>query len=265
MLAGPPPSSIETPEAVRALIKGRPYEVVWLNGLGDLTFLVRDPTSNIYVKWFPDVNGIDVATEVEKLRWAAQFVAVPVPLEYGSSAEGSWIVTEAIEAENAVSARWKREPRTAASGLGAGLRAFHDALSTKHCPYEWSITRRLEKIYLRVEDGSLHDHQWSEDFSGLTLDAALAELYAAPKVDLVVCHGDACAPNTLLDDHGHYRAHVDLANLGVADRWADLAILTWSTVWNYGAGWEKDVYASYGVEPDLEKIRFYRLVWELEG
>lgn len=29
--------------------------------------------------------------------------------------------------------------------------------------------------------------------------------------------------------------------LGVADRWADLAVATWSTTWNYGPGWEEPV------------------------
>ncbi len=34
-------------------------------------------------------------------------------------------------------------------------------------------------------------------------------------------------------------------------------------MWNYGEGWEINVYDAYGIEPDLEKIRFYRLLWEL--
>ena len=46
-----------------------------------------------------------------------------------------------------------------------------------------------------------------------------------PRIDrLVVCHGDACAPNTLLHDDGRFAAHVDLGSLGVADRWADIAV-----------------------------------------
>jgi kanamycin kinase len=36
-------------------------------------------------------------------------------------------------------------------------------------------------------------------------------------------HGDACAANTLIDDAGRSSGHVDLSDLGVADRWADRA------------------------------------------
>jgi aminoglycoside phosphotransferase len=82
-------------------------------------------------------------------------------------------------------------------------------------------------------------------------DRALDLLADIPPVDrLVVCHGDSCAPNTLLTDDGRWSGHVDLGELGVADRWADLAVATWSTEWNYGPGWDKLLLQAYGVPPD---------------
>ncbi|MGH3933798.1 MAG: phosphotransferase, partial [Pseudonocardiaceae bacterium] len=88
----------------------------------------------------------------------------------------------------------------------------------------------------------------------------------APPVDqLVVCHGDACAPNTVLLEDGRLSGHVDLGALGVADRWADLAIATWSTEWNYGPGWDGPLLAAYGVDPDPERIAYYRLLWGAAG
>jgi kanamycin kinase len=264
MLAGPPQTPVAIPDAVEGLIKGRPFEVIWLNGLGGLTFRIGDTTSSVYVKWLPAASEADVAEEIEKLRWASAYTLVPTPIDHGSDSEGSWIVTESIDAENAVATRWKREPQRATAALGAGLRAFHDALPKESCPYEWSAAQRLREIRLRIEDGSLDQHEWSESFSGLTLRTAMEALRVTPSEDLVVCHGDACAPNTLIDERGKWLAHVDLENLGIGDRWADLAILTWSTAWNYGEGWEMNVYDSYGIEPDLEKIRYYRLLWELE-
>jgi len=46
--------------------------------------------------------------------------------------------------------------------------------------------------------------------------------------------------------------------LGVADRWADLAIATWSTQWNYGPGWERHLLAAYGINRDLRRTAYYR-------
>ena len=89
-------------------------------------------------------------------------------------------------------------------------------------------------------------------------------LSAAPPIErLVVCHGDACVPNTLIDDDGHCTGHVDLGALGVADRWSDLAIATWSVSWNFGPSWEKALLDAYGVAPDVERTRYYRLLWDL--
>jgi kanamycin kinase len=85
-----------------------------------------------------------------------------------------------------------------------------------------------------------------------------------PPIDrLVVCHGDACAPNTLLGDDGDCAGHVDLGMLGTGDRWADLAVATWSTHWNYGPGWEQRLLEAYGVSPDEARTRYYRLLWDL--
>lgn len=85
-----------------------------------------------------------------------------------------------------------------------------------------------------------------------------------PEIDkLVVCHGDPCVPNTLITSDGRFTGHVDLGDLGVADRWADLAVATWSTEWNYGPGWEELYLGSYGIAADHDRIRFYRDLWDL--
>ena len=86
----------------------------------------------------------------------------------------------------------------------------------------------------------------------------------SPPLDhAVVCHGDACAPNTVLSENGDWSGHVDLSAMGVGDRWADLAIATWSAEWNYGPGWEDQLLSAYGILADRERIRYYRLLWDL--
>jgi aminoglycoside phosphotransferase len=52
--------------------------------------------------------------------------------------------------------------------------------------------------------------------------------------------------------------------MGIADRWADLAIATLSATWNYGPEWEEPVLDAYGIEPDLRRIPYYRLLWDLD-
>jgi kanamycin kinase len=93
---------------------------------------------------------------------------------------------------------------------------------------------------------------------------ALKLIVNTPPIDRqVVCHGDACAPNTLIGGDEKWSGHVDFGALGTADRWADLAVATWSTEWNYGPGWEATLLAAYGVEPDARRTKYYRLLWDL--
>jgi hypothetical protein len=70
-------------------------------------------------------------------------------------------------------------------------------------------------------------------------------------------------PNTLLDDDGQPSGHVDFGSLGLADQWADLAVATWSTEWNYGPGWTDILLDAYGVGRDEYRINYYRLLWDL--
>ena len=76
-----------------------------------------------------------------------------------------------------------------------------------------------------------------------------------------MCHGDACSPNTILDLEGRIAGHVDVGALGVADRWADIAVAAMSTEWNYGPGWEATLLDAYGVAPDPERQAYYRSLW----
>ena len=67
------------------------------------------------------------------------------------------------------------------------------------------------------------EDRWHEEHRHIdSVERALDMLADIPPVDeLVVCHGDTCAPNTLIGEDGNCSGHVDLDLLGVADRWAD--------------------------------------------
>ncbi|GCE75805.1 aminoglycoside phosphotransferase APH(3') [Cellulomonas biazotea] len=242
-LAGRPVDPTVVPRVVRRM--GGVREVVWRNELGGLTFLLDEPER--FVKWVPVGVPLDLNAEVTRMRWAAPFTPVPTVLEAGADDEGSWLVTRPLAGRSAVDPRWLADPLTAVRAIGSGLRAMHDALPVDGCPFDWGVERRLAVADAREGGRS----------------QARAALGPPPPVDrLVVCHGDACAPNTLLADDGSWLAHVDLGTLGVADRWADLAVATYSTLWNYGPGFEEPLLEAYGIAPDAERTDFYRRLWD---
>lgn len=253
--------AVSVPAAVADLAAGAPLTPVWLNELGGITFQLGDGPARRFVKWSPPA-GIALGAEVARLSWAAKFVRVPAVLEVGSDSEGSWFLTAGIPGDNAVSEHWRADPASAVAAIGAGLRELHDTAPVRQCPFDWSVQDRLADIDRR--SAVLDPAGWHDDHRPLGVERALAIVSDPPPVDRrVVCHGDACAPNTLLSADGRYAGRVDLGSLGVADRWADLAVATWSTQWNYGPGWERPLLDAYGIEPDQERTAYYRLLWEL--
>ncbi|HEU5085458.1 MAG TPA: aminoglycoside 3'-phosphotransferase, partial [Acidimicrobiales bacterium] len=246
--AGPPLDDdvVPAPAAVARLAGEAPVRAVWRNEVGGLTFAIGEPPAR-YVKWLPagvDPALADLAAEAARLRWAGPHTPVPEVLDLGADGDGSWLVTRAIRGTSAVDPRWRAEPATAVRAIARGLRSMHEELPVEACPFDWSPAHRLGHLQPAFE------HRRDE-------------LSTPPPADLlVVCHGDPCAPNTLLDDAGRWVAHVDLGALGVADRWADLAVATMSLGWNYGEGWEPAFFDAYGVEPDPERITYHRRLWD---
>ena len=159
--------------------------------------------------------------ELRRLAWAAPRLPVPRVLEHGPN----WMLTAAIDGRSAVHA----EGAIAARALVTGLRALH-GLPVDDCPFDWSAEQR----------------------GGIDV----------PAIDrLVVCHGDACVPNTLVGADGQWVGLVDLGALGVADRWSDLAVASMSLGWNFGDGFEGEFFDAYGIARDELRIRFYRELW----
>ena len=264
MTTGSPSLDGAVPPAVRAVAAGRPVRLVWENELGGLTFEVGEDPDRCFVKWAPAATGIDLSSEAARLAWARPYTPVPRLIGHGSDIAGAWLITAALPGRNAVASRWKAEPRTAVRAIGEGLRAMHEALPVDNCPFSWAAGDRLADTLRRAGEGRIDPAAWHPVHQPLSTVGALEILARVPSADLlVVCHGDSCAPNTLLTADGRWSAHVDLGELGIADRWADLAVATWSTEWNYGPGWEGLLLDAYGVPPDPERNRYYRLLWDL--
>lgn len=238
-----PAGNIAAPPLVARIAAGRPVKAVWDNEAGGRTFQIGHGADREFVKVAPPHPSIDLRAEADRLSWAAPYLTVPTVLGLGHDGTTDWLHTTGVPGRSAVEPYWVERPQQAVAAVGAGLRMLHDRLPADRCPYSWSVADRLARVR----------------------PAKRRELADPPPVDrFVVCHGDACAPNTLIDDDGRCSGHVDLGELGVADRWADLAVATLSLGWNYPGDWEDDFFAAYGVTPDPQRIAYYRLLWDSE-
>jgi len=263
----PQPPQPPLPPPVAELAAGRRVRKVWENAVGGLTFAVADGRPGgpgLYLKWAPLDSGLDYGAEAARLEWAAPFTPVPEVLEVGQGPDGSWMLLSGVPGRSAVDQLWRAAPAVAVRAIGEGLRALHHALPVENCPFSWSAEGRVAWAQMRSDAGAHSQADWHEEHRHLSVDQALQMVEEAPPVDrLVVCHGDACAPNTVIGDDGTWTGHVDFQRMGLADRWADLAIASWSCDWNYGPGWQTALLDAYGVDADPDRTAYYRLLWDL--
>lgn len=248
------PEDQPIPSRARRIAGARPIWPVWLNNLGGVTCAIgregtpigADPVE--YLKWSPHHHEIDLVGEAERLRWARDFIPCPEVIDAGSQPDGMWLHTKAVQGSTAVARHWSGATADIVNELGRALRHFHDRVPARDCPWTWSVADRLAVQGVEAER-----------------IAAWPQPPGAP--DPVVCTADACAPNTLMRPVGtenspRWCGYVDLGDIGVADRWADLSVALWSLELNFGTGWEEGFLAGYGIELDRAKCRYYREVYD---
>ena len=160
-------------------------------------------------------------------------------IDFGSDGTSQWLVSAALHGESAIANRWRADADAALRAIASGLRAIH-ATDIREFPASLSAaswaTRTPERLGERPEVQGR-----------------------------VLVHGDACAPNTLIGADGSFVGHVDLVDLAVGDRWADLAVASMSLDWNYGEGYQEAFFAAYGIDPDPVRLAYYRSLWHLES
>lgn len=223
------------PQVVLDLAEGQRVELVWRNELGGLTFGLDDR----FVKWNPRSTGIDLDRERVRLEWIATRHPAPRVIDSGGDETAQWLLTAALRGDSAVGDTWRARRPEAIGAIATGLRAIH-AIPIEDFPTHWTA-----QVWVGRRPESLGT--------------------PPPVDDPVVVHGDACAPNTLISLAGEWVGHVDFGDLAVGDRWADLAIASLSLDWNFGEGHQDELFQAYDIEPDEERMRYYRALWHLES
>ena len=220
-----------------------------------------------FVKVLPIDAEVSVRAEHDRLRWAGPYLPVPEIVEFGTDGHVEWLVTRGIDAVSGIEPDLLADPEPLVRALARGLRRLHEEAPVDGCPFDFRLAAALPHVERRIQEGRVDPaRDFHPEHVGLAPETALERIRAtAPATeDLVVCHGDYCFPNALLR-RGEVVAYVDLGELAVADRWWDVAVASWSTTWNVGLGYEETFIREYGLDPDWDRIRFYRLLYDLRA
>src|SRR5262245_29137308 len=261
--------SLRPPETLRETYAGWEWTVAWEWPDTATTWQLRHSSAaGARLRFLKVVQSGHYPTALDesaRTQWASLFLPVPIVLDAGSDDGVDWLLTDALAGTDATRHPLLTEPERIVPILARGLADFHARAPVDQCPFEFRAGLAIAHARERVRLGIATANDLHPEHEHLSVDDALAELerLRPASEDLVVCHGDYCFPNILLDDSGAVTGYVDLGELGIADRWWDLATGAWSTTWNVGPGWEDLFYEAYGVERDDDRIAFYRLLYDL--
>jgi kanamycin kinase/streptomycin 3"-kinase/aminoglycoside 3'-phosphotransferase-2 len=234
----------------------------------------RSPDGSAYAKSGSGILREDLVAERERLEWLASTDLPAAEILDWVDDEHTATLTLRTVPGVPMSELSGPDAATAIGALGRFLARLH-ATPRESCPFERWLAVTVPIARVRAEEGLVDEDDFDHDREGRSAQDVLSDLLEQrPKAeelemhDLVVCHGDACLPNFLVDpDTCEVTGMVDVHRLGVADRHLDLALSTRSTTdatLNPGFGSEaaRALVSAYGRDVDPWRIEFYRLLDE---
>lgn len=228
--------------------------------------MFRSPDGSHYVKVVGAHAVAELAAERDRVSWASEHgIPAPSVVDWGvTDGGGAYLVTTALAGvpadrltEAGLRAAWR--------SIVAAVRALHD-IPPQACPYRRELDSMLARAHAVVAAGAVNPEFLRDEdrtvpaedlLSRIERDAAARRTQEAR--DLVVCHGDLCLPNILVEAE-QMTGFIDLGRLGRADRHADLALLlanTADTFPGFGAEAATGLAAEYPAPIDDDRLTYY--------
>ncbi|MFF2024618.1 APH(3'') family aminoglycoside O-phosphotransferase [Streptomyces sp. NPDC058171] len=229
----------------------------------------RSTDGTRYAKCLVAADAAGLEAERDRVAWLSdQGVPGPRVLGWRSGDAGACLVTSAVDGVPAdqVSAE---DLRTSWGRITDAVRGLHD-MPVQRCPFRRDLDAMVATARDVVTRGTVNPEFLPVEQQHTPAAELLARL--VPQVtrrreqeaaDTVVCHGDLCLPNIILDPQTlDVAGFIDLGRLGRADRYADLALLlanareTWPDA-GRAQDADREFAEGYGISLDHDRLRFY--------
>jgi streptomycin 3"-kinase len=231
--------------------------------------IVYDRGRQRYAKIVSSEGVAALAAERDRSVWINQTDIPSAPvLDWRESGRGACLVTQAVLG---VAASRLDAPalRRAWPSVVVVVRALH-GLATDQCPFDRRLAQMMSLAAASVEEGRVVVEYLPVALQRTPptqileqIEAELPVRLAQESAQLVVCHGDLCLPNILVDPAtGQVEGLIDFGRLGTADPYGDIALLlatareTWSDE-AMALRADREFAEIYGTELDPERQDFY--------
>ncbi|EJA3280421.1 TPA: APH(3'') family aminoglycoside O-phosphotransferase [Pseudomonas aeruginosa] len=235
---------------------------------GDLVFRRDDGLA--YVKLAPAACSVNLAGERDRLLWLRERgITSPEVIDWHETEEGvrlTMTTVPGVPAADLTGADLLKAWPSMARQLGI----LHE-LAVSECPYDRGLLLMFDRAVDVVARGAVNPGFLSSKDKDVPACQLLAHITDELPVRLdqeaaerVVCHGDACTPNFIVDPRSlQCTGLIDVGRLGKADRYADLALM----IANAGENWTTLAQAerAFGIlfetlgisAPDRDRLAFY--------
>ena len=257
------------PESIRQRIAGKAFQTDDV-GMSKAQITVFD---DCVLKIVPYQKKNEETVSV--MRWLENKLPVPRVLCYEYDAERQYLLMSRMPGKMACDAYYLERPEELAARLAEAIRMLW-SIDVSDCPRSRDLEVELREARFRVEN-HLVDMDGVEPTTfgagGFKDPEHLLDWleHNRPDYEPVLSHGDLCLPNIFIDN-GKISGFIDLGDMGIGDKWRDIALCYRSLRWNaegvYGGNVYPDtraetLFEALGIVPDLEKIRYYILLDEL--
>lgn len=256
------------PKSIKEIVNNKPYIT---NGIG---------MSDSQVLCFDDMvlkistDDTEMETHSKLLRWLQGKLPVSKLIAYEKENGRNYLLTSKINGIMLCESPLVNDPRKV-TRLAAEAIKMMWSVDVSDCPVDYSLDNKLRLARYYVENGlcDTEDAEPETYAEGGFKDPADLLCWLEnnrPEEDLVFSHGDCCLPN-IFAHNDRISGYIDLGRGGKADRYQDIALCYRSLKHNYDGSYGY-TYEDYdpsllfeylGIEPDMEKIRYYILLDEL--
>lgn len=215
-----------------------------------------------------------VLAGIAAMAWAEGKLPVPRILCHEVSGGYSFLLMTRLDGVMACDEGCLSQPEALTRELAAGMKLLWSA-DTAGCPRNRTLPHLLEEARYNIDNGLVDlDNVDPETFGGNGFrdpEELLQWLTDHPiPSEPVLSHGDYCLPNIFLKD-GAFRGFIDIGDLGIGEKWRDIALCYRSLRDNLGGCYggkvydfdPKQLFDALQIEPDWEKIRYHLLLDEL--
>lgn len=261
---------LKIPSEINNYIKDLPYTVDSI-GMSGSTILTFD---DMVLKIEKPSEHFDRMISI--MHWLDGKVPSPKVICVAKENGLCYLLMSRVEGKMSCDEYYLERPDELCELLANGLKMLW-SVDISDCPVVRDIDIELKEAKYRV-DNKLYDldNVEADTFGENGKFRNPEDLYIwleenRPTYEPVLSHGDYCLPNIFINE-GEISGFIDLGDTGIGDKWRDIALCYRSLIHNFDGTYGGKVYENFspdllfeklGIEPDPQKLEYYRLLDEL--